>query len=560
MKQLKNEENLENIVSQITSKYNIEQIYLNTYNRDNLPYELIILVSNKYVKTLGDLVPKIVNTIKEHPQYNVICYVAFQAKDKIRDGNLFLFTSCQPQKLIYTKENSEFVAIPENFDFTKCKGLAIDLKNREQQKIDEFKEGYYHFSEKGKYSLASFMLHQAIELTYRYLELLLIAKERITHSIRCHHLYMKEISSIYANVFDEDDHDDIVLLQVLEDIYRSTRYEDHFEIAPKMLKRLEAKMEALQKNGAQIFERIISSFEKRYTENHHLIDQEHYLPREITISKLADNECLKDAVEQLKLGISEPIAVYLFGHRARSFFIEGINERETIGICDYYFDLLIVSETDIREQLSNLQPLINERKGISLFLLSFTKVQIQKELDKNSLFFHRVLCENEALLHAGLEVSDWHFHESKGMRTKQEVETARTSWYQRKDNANGFLHGGNAIDNSEEVVIKVLLYNQAMEQACLGLLEFFYGYTPYQHNLHHLYNLCCSFWYFPNDIFPRATEEDKRLFKEFVHVVKNVRYKGLSYIDWEEAYRYEARCERFLEECIKLVQGTFSNE
>ncbi|VTP93815.1 Uncharacterised protein [Sphingobacterium daejeonense] len=37
MEQLKNQENLEKIISQITSKYNIEQIYLNTYNRDNLP-------------------------------------------------------------------------------------------------------------------------------------------------------------------------------------------------------------------------------------------------------------------------------------------------------------------------------------------------------------------------------------------------------------------------------------------------------------------------------------------------------------------------------------------
>lgn len=559
MEQMKEQENLENIVSKITSKYNIEQIYLNTYDRDILSYELIILVSNKYVKTLGDLVPKIVNTIREYPQYKIMCYVAFQAKDKVREGNLFLFTSCQPQKLIYKKENSEFVPIPESFDFTKCKELAIDLKNREQQKIDDFKEGYYHFSEKGKYSLASFMLHQAVELTYRYLELLLVAKERVTHSIRCHHLYLKEISSIYAGVFDEDDHDDIVLLQVLEDIYRSTRYEDNFEIAPEMLKRLESKMEALHRNGVQIFEHIISSFEKNHTENHHLIDQAHYLPREITISKLDDNAYLKDAVEQLKLSISEPIAIYLFGHRARSFFIEGINERETTGICDYYFDLLVVSETDIREQLSSLRPLINERLGISLFLLSFTQDEIQKHLDKNSPFFHRVLYGNESLLHTGLEVSGWHFHESKGLRTKQEVETARTSWYQRKDNAGGFFNGGKAIDNSEEVVIKVLLYNQAMEQACLGLLEFFYGYTPYQHNLNHLYNLCCSFWYFPNDIFPRATEEDKRLFKEFVHVVKNVRYEGLSYIDWDEAYRYEARCERFLDECTKLVRGTFSN-
>lgn len=81
------------------------------------------------------------------------------------------------------------------------------------------------------------MLHQAVELTYRYLELLLIGKDRITHSIRCDHLYLKEISSMYAGVFNEDDHDDIVLLQVLEDIYRSTCYEDNFEIDFDTLKR-----------------------------------------------------------------------------------------------------------------------------------------------------------------------------------------------------------------------------------------------------------------------------------------------------------------------------------
>jgi len=181
--EMKDQHALSPIINLLTSKYNIEQIYLNTYDREILPYELIILVSNKYVKTLGDLVPKIVNTIRQYPQYKVMCYVAFQAKDKIREGNLFLFTSCQPKKLVYKKENSEFVPIPENFDFTKCKELAASLKNREQQKIDEFKDGYYHFKEKEKYPLASFMLHQAVELTYRYLELLLIAKERVTHSI-----------------------------------------------------------------------------------------------------------------------------------------------------------------------------------------------------------------------------------------------------------------------------------------------------------------------------------------------------------------------------------------
>lgn len=272
--------------------------------------------------------------------------------------------------------------------------------------------------------------------------------------------------------------------------------------------------------------------------------------------KLEENKYLKDIIQQIKESLSADIAIYLFGHRTRSFFIEGINGNNDIG--DYYFDLLIVSETDIREPILGVQAMINKRSSVSVLLLSFTREQIQKQLDRNNPFFHRVLQGKEFLLYMGKEFVDWHFHENVGILTEKEKDEARTMWYQRENNASGFYNGGKAIEDSEEVVIKVLLFNQALEQACLGILEFFYGYIPYQHNLNHLYNLCSSLWYFPNDIFPRATDEEKRLFNEFVRVAKNVRYKGLSYIDWDEAYRYQARCERFLEECGKLVRATFA--
>ena len=553
-------ENLENIISTITSAYAIEQIYLNSYDRDSLPYELIILVSNKYVKTLCDLVPKIMNSIRAYPEYKVMCYVAFQAKDKIREGNLFLYTSCQPHKLVYSKEDSDFVPVPKNFDFARCMELARDLKNREQHKIDEFKAGYYHFKEKGQYTLASFLLHQAMELTYRYLELLVVAKERITHSIRCHHLFMEEISSLYAPIFDEDNPDDILLLERLDDIYRSTRYKNHFEIDPSVLAQLEVKMELLHQNGEQMFTLMRSSFEQHHRENQPLIDQASYPPATIALGKLNDNAYLKAVVEQLKVGIPYPIAIYCFGHRERTFITEGINVREPHRMCDYYFDLLIISETDIREQLSQVQPSIQAHTGVNLFLLAFTKEQVQKQLDKNSPFFHRVLDGKQTLLHAGMDVSGWRWHASMGVRSKQELDLAKISWYQRGDHARGFLHAGHSIDQTEEVVVKVLLYNQAIEQACLGLLSFFFDYTPYQYHFTHLYNMCCSLWYFPNDLFPRSTEEEKRLFKEFADLVKYVRYQGISYIDWDEAYRYEARCEHFLEACNKLFQDSLSEE
>ncbi|UIR57107.1 HEPN domain-containing protein [Sphingobacterium sp. SRCM116780] len=256
--------NIEEIILALTAKYNIECIYLNTYDHNTTPYELTILVSNKYLKTLGELVPKIVNTIREFEQYRVMCYIAFQAKDRIREGNLFLFTSCQPNKRIYPKEGSGFMPIPLDFDAVKLLKLAIELSAREHQKIGEFRDGYYHFKERNKYPMAAFLLHQTIELTYRYIELLLTAKERITHSIRCHHRWTKELSSLYTTIFDEEKEEDTYLLQLLGNIYRATRYEDNFQVGFETLLQLERKMEDLLANATEIFNQTVLSFEQQH--------------------------------------------------------------------------------------------------------------------------------------------------------------------------------------------------------------------------------------------------------------------------------------------------------
>ena len=155
MKKHKGSPALEQIVFEISQKFNIEQIYLNRYDRDVVPNELIILMSNKHLRTLGLLVPQVISTIKNFPNFKVKCYIAFQVKDKIREGNLFLFSSCQPDKLVYQKESSNFTPIANNLNFTKCLENALELTDRELRKIDEFREGYYHFKKIKKYSLAA---------------------------------------------------------------------------------------------------------------------------------------------------------------------------------------------------------------------------------------------------------------------------------------------------------------------------------------------------------------------------------------------------------------------
>jgi len=546
------------VMNGLTEKYDIESIYLNAHNNTDTCRELVILVSNKYVKNLGELVPKMVNTIKAFGDYRVLCYVAFQAKDKIREGNLFLFTACQPDKLAYRKDASDFNPIPDNLDFKKCLELANALRSREAQKIDEFRDGYFHFKEQKKYAMAAFMLHQTIELTYRYLELLLTAKERITHSIRCHHRFLQEACVFYPAIFDDEKNEDICLLQVLEDVYRATRYEDNFQVDLDKLLQLEHKMETVLSTAESIFERVIRAFEEHQASKAEILehDAEPSYPKQKGVLEYDKDNPLESVLNHIQSRIDVNINVFLFGSRARRFEIQGINAKEgNQDIRDHYYDLLVVSESDIREQVGNIQAALNQEPGISVLLLSFTREQIQKQLNKNNPFFHQALQYTDPLFCAENYSLDLTFHENNGVRTEDEMNEAKKSWYQRENNASGFYNGGKAIEDCEEVEIKVLLYNQAIEQACLGLLEYFYDYSPYQYNIKHLYSLCSSFWTFPNDIFPRSTEEEKLLFDEFAQTVNGTRYQGWSMVGWDEAYRYDERCERFLEQCSNLVRG-----
>lgn len=143
----------------------------------------------------------------------------------------------------------------------QCLAMTAELRKREQEKILDFKSGYYHFKAQGRFAIASFLLHQVLELTYRYLELLLTAKERISHSIRVHHIILKEKCALYCGVFNEDDEADINLFKLLEAIYRATRYEDGFYVSPESLDQLEQKMERLCESEQRIFERVVRVFE-----------------------------------------------------------------------------------------------------------------------------------------------------------------------------------------------------------------------------------------------------------------------------------------------------------
>src|SRR5690606_20401419 len=310
--------------------------------------------------------PQIRMSLKDFPKFHHVTLVAFQVKSKLIDGNLYLHMTCYPDKLIYQNPSSKFELYPEGHSHENTLESVNELFARENHKINEFKEGYYYFKERGSLSHAGFMLHQVFELRYRCMEIMVMGKERATHSIRSHHRYLVRMAPSLATIFKEGKPEDETLLRFLEDVYRAARYEDDFQVDLDVLQKLEERMENFMQITDTMFMDSVTDF-KDYafevdspnekledsveSEVNSLQDLSNHdsISLECCVNESADKK-LELIITRLKNTIDIQ-GIYLVGQRTRSFVINGINKPSNTDIYDYYFDLLIVSENDIRETI-----------------------------------------------------------------------------------------------------------------------------------------------------------------------------------------------------------------
>ena len=550
-KELHLDEQLEDVIQILTSNFLIECIYRSDFHESGEHQELILLVSNKYVNIIGEITPKMMNSIKEYENYLIKCFVAFQAREKIKKGNIFLFCTCQPENLVYQKPDSKFSPIPIDFDPSVCLALFKEVQQRDLKKIEEFKDGYYHFKSRSKYAMSAFMIHQVLEQTYRNLEIILMGKDKITHSIRCHHATLCKIYPYRKPVFDVDQAVDDDLLEILEKIYRATRYEDDFQITLETLEKIEQKMKALTELSETIVIKITTDFRHKYqTAN----EPDHTDANHFPNLPILDD--MKPILAYLDQEIPEEKYVQIFGSRNRTFEILGINfsnTQETTFARN--LDILLITDQKLREQIDQLIKDIKERFEVNLLILNYTTSEIQQLLDENNPLIHKILYNLPPTDRSTNFLSKLYIHPKKGTTTEEQKSICLKNWYSRRQSCRTFFNAGRNLENTEEVHIKILLYKEAIGQSCLGLLEYFFDFTPYNLDMKFLYELCSSFWQFPNDIFPRSSWEEMKLFDNLANATTEERLMGCSDQDWEEAYRYETRTVLFLEKCMELIDG-----
>jgi HEPN domain-containing protein len=116
----------------------------------------------------------------------------------------------------------------------------------------------------------------------------------------------------------------------------------------------------------------------------------------------------------------------------------------------------------------------------------------------------------------------------------------------RYEMALGFMEGVNACMVKEYYNNAVFMMHQAIEQACIGLIRIFIGYRSDMHNLDRLLKLTLCFSPEPSVMFPRETDEDKRLFGLFYKCYSEARYKTELHVTKEDAQTLHKLCVDFV--------------
>jgi HEPN domain-containing protein len=507
--------------------------------------KLFILFSDKEKKSLEELVNRIRKL--EYPEFQTVCFFTSRVTELLENGNPGLFRVCQPIHLVYQHPDlNETLSLPLEVD---CAASALGTYDREDHKISDIRDNYYHLKQVGSYNLAAFMLHQVLELSYRHAQITLTGKECISHSIREHERFLKRLHPAWEIVFETTDQ---ILLNALEELYRKVRYTDDYQVSPETLDQLEQKMEKVYTQVKAILLYEFTQIAK--LANSALVVEPK--PQSIALTNLSESSSsemltdLEKALTYLNETVAGMLVVYLFGHRQNTLSMDSLMEKSARQ--QEFYDLLIVTKTDCRDAVNQAQVRLNQEGSTVFLLLAFTQQQVQQALDSNTLFFHQIIQRNQTLLNS--DTATWRLHENRGIRTEKEESAAIHSRYTRWFNADSFLRVTYALDGYEDAPVKISLYNQALEQACLGLLEYRWGYKPYKHSLKHLYALCCSLWYFPHVVFPLNVSEWEELLKDWSDMVSTLRYRPKQLqLDAQKVYYYENCCNTFLDEFNKAI-------
>jgi len=252
---------------------NIEYYFLTLFvdvNNDPLPNEIRSLVAKKG---------------KKHPDFRIRVYTENQSETGLERGSLYFLEHCCLGKTVFAHPEGENIMDYSTMAYETLMKRATRYHKSELAKVNAFANTANILIKDGDYAIATFNMHQAFELSFRFIEQMCIGRSMITHSIISHINYCKQFFPTLQPFLESSDIKNNEQLLLLEHAYSVARYGNEFEITKVQTKTIQSQMKEFIQEVESIFhrhldqckehiEKIDRDFEKTFPKETVRIDNE----------------------------------------------------------------------------------------------------------------------------------------------------------------------------------------------------------------------------------------------------------------------------------------------
>ena len=234
------------LIKQLTQLTELSAIYSVPSLSANLK-PLLLLLSREPIT--GQVLSELKEYVQQQPHYRWRMYEEAYVIYQFKKGNVCFIQALQEAYVTYRAPEATLPSLNVEEAFEK----APDFFYKEHQKALDFQEGADFYIGKENYPQAAFMLHQAIELSFRTVELISMGKEKICHKIVHHQHYIQDVIPELGELFKEENMHEKHLLNRLDTAYRDVRYAIDYNISLSAIENLQHKLDSLLETAEEEF-------------------------------------------------------------------------------------------------------------------------------------------------------------------------------------------------------------------------------------------------------------------------------------------------------------------
>jgi len=362
----------QSIIQQLIEILTVKAVYVIPFIEES--EKQLFLVIKKDADSINNKLISVNEIFQEHPQWVYRIYEENYAVEQLKEGNVFFLQGLLIKYLKYGTLKTEC----KDWNFKEALQKTETLFKKEYTKALDFQQGANFYIEKENYPQAAFMLHQAIELSFRTVELITMGKEKICHGITYHQKYIQNFVPELEQLFSKENEQETQLLNLLDTAYRNVRYDRDYKISLKSIKLLQNKLNKMLKI-------VENEFEKRYAYCKEHVESVS-TKKETLSDKITANPRIKYKVQEFfnrKLYKLEPGSEKLY-YKAE-FKINGIADLlyDIAGIMKVCIVALEYADSSYGRLIP--QPHINVQTALEhiLQLLPFEEVETLEEIINN---------------------------------------------------------------------------------------------------------------------------------------------------------------------------------